>query len=450
MGIFARAVQRERYGTGSGYFWPHEYNAGLTNLPDDMDSDSAMAMLAVYASVKLISEDVARLPFIVYKRLPKGKERDTEHPTYKLLHDSPNPEMTAMSFREALTGQTVLRGNGFANVERDGALRPIRLWPLRSDRMTARHRESDGALEYKYTLPSGEPVILQRRDVFHLRGFSGNGLWGYSPIAQARAELRSIANSRDWNSQFYRNGANPGGVLMHPGPEPLSTNARKNMEDSWNTAHQGITNAHRIAILEEGVTYSSVGISPEDAQWIETQHYNTEQIARLFRLAPHKLSDFQRATFSNIEETNIDHVVSTLDSWFVRWEQQSNMDLLPSDHFAEHLRDALMRGTLLNRYRAYAISINWGFKSPNEVREAENLNPIPDVDGESPGDVFLSPINMQNQDKLLEEEPAQPEPGQEQLGALGAEFQSINTQQALARQGIGGNGNGRAPTLAKR
>lgn len=446
MSRLSQALRRDSYGA-TGYFRPDQYADGSYEMDTAEPSyDSAMSMLAVFASVKLIAEDIARVPQIVYKRgEDDDKDRDRDHPTYRLLHDSPNPEMTAVSFKEAVVGQAVLRGNGFANIERDNYMRPLRMWPMRSDRMAARHNEYDGRLQYKYLLPSGEPVILEAWEVFHLRGFSPNGVWGYSPIAQARAELRAAMASRDWNNAFYRNGANPGGVLMHPGPEALSDTARTNMENSWNNAHRGLTNAHRIAILEEGVTYQSVGISPEDAEWVETQRFNTEQVARLFRLAPYKIGDFSRATFNNIEESNIDHVVSTLDGWFVRYDQQATKDLLPSNRFAEHNRDALMRGRLLDRYRAYAIGINWGFWSPNEVRVSENKNKIKG----GAGDVYLTPVNMQNQDQLLEDPQDQQDQQDQQNGrqmlSTGADMRNVDLRsQQDGRALLGGprNSNG--------
>lgn len=398
MSIFRRALKAEYKNTyPSQTSWYDWYTGGERTMAGiNVGHDTALGLLAIYAAVRLISEDVAKLPMITYRSSADGRSKDRarDHPVYRLLHDAPNPEMTALDFKQAMTGQYLLRGNSFAEIERNRGGKILALWPLRADRIKRWRYPSNGKLVYVYSLPNGEYALIDREDIFHLRGFSSDGGWGYNPVELAREELAGMKASRDWANHFYANDATPGGVLKHPGE--LSDTARENIERSWNDAHQGLTASHRIAILEEGVEWEQVGMKPEDAQWVETQRFHTEQAARMFRLAPTKLSDYSRATFSNIEETNIDHVTSTIDTHLVRWDQQGTKDLVEEGLFCEHLRDALLRGRILDRYRAYAIAINWGFMNPNEAREKENWNPIPAEFGD--GDTYLRPVNMGPQD----------------------------------------------------
>jgi HK97 family phage portal protein len=396
VGMFATALRAQPVTSARNpaYWLQKLLGAEGTAAGIAVNPERAMRVLGIYAAIRLISEDVGRLPFITYRRLERGKDRDRAHPVYRILHDTPNPEMTAITFRESLTGQVLASGNAYAEIERDQVGRIKALWPLRWDRMQVLRDRQTQELVYRYTLPNGQQKDFARDRIFHLRGFGGDGIMGYSPIGQAREEIAGIIATREWRNRFYSNDATPGGALTHPGE--LSDTARTNIEASWNEAHRGLSNSHRVAILEEGVSYTKIGIDPKDLEFAETQRLDTEQVARLFRLAPPKLSDYSHATYTNIEEANIDHVVSTLDSWFVRWEQQANKDLLPTTHFCEHLREHLMKGRLLDRYRAYAIAMLTGWKSADDIRDHDNENPLPDGQGQQ----YLVPQNMAPADLL--------------------------------------------------
>lgn len=363
---------------------------GETPAGVDVTPDSSLQYSAVFACVRVLSEDTACLPLILYRRMqPRGKSRATEHPLYRLLHDAPNSEMTSLEFRETLTSHVALWGNGYAEKEFDKAGRVHGLWPLRPDRMRVT-RGANRELVYVYRLPDGEERALPAAKVLHLRGLGSNGVVGLSPIALHRNAIGLGLAAEEFGSRFFGNGARPQLVLIHPGQ--LSEEGQKNLRDSWRKQHEGLSRSHRVAVLEEGITVKEIGIPPEDAQFLQTRRFQAVEIARIYRVPPHKIQDLERATFSNIEHQSIEYVTSTLWPWLVRWEQVISRDLLTEAErgtlFAEHLVAGLLRGDTISRYQAYAMGRQNGWLSVNDVREMENLNPI---DG---GDEYLSPLNM--------------------------------------------------------
>jgi hypothetical protein len=195
---------------------------------------------------------------------------------------------------------------------------------------------------------------------------------------------------KEYGSRFFGNNASPGGVLEHP--KVLSDPARKNLKESWESAHRGLSKAHRMQILEEGMKWTQIGVDPEQAQALEVQKYTVDDCSRIFNIPPHKIGSLERATFSNIEELNIDFVTQTMLYWFRKWEQECNYKLfMPSEKktmFCEILVEGLLRGKTLSRYQAYNIGRNAGFLSANDIREKENMNTI----GEK-GDIYLEPLN---------------------------------------------------------
>lgn len=344
--------------------------AGFSVTPE-----SALKISTVWDCVKLISEDVGALPLHLYRRIPRGKERADDHPLYTLLHNSPNPYMTAMQFRETLMGHLLLRGNAYAEVERDARGNVTALWPLRPDKMEVPTVSQAGTLIYLYHVPNGDMVQLTQSQVLHLRGLSPDGIMGYGPIAMQREVLAHGQAALEYGNRFYGNDSRPGGVLMVE--QKLSDEAYNRMRKSWNEAHQGLNNAHRIAILEQGVKWQQVGLAPEDSQFLETRKFSRSEIAGIFRVPPHKIGDLERATFANIEEQSIEYVSDTLDAWLARWEQQIWLSLLLDVekplYFAEFLRDAKLRGKTLDRVTA--LSQQW-WMTPNEKRAVENMNPL--------------------------------------------------------------------------
>ncbi len=351
--------------------------------------ETALTFGAVYACVRIIAESVAMLPLFTYRRLANGgKEKATDVALYNLLHSTPNPEMTSFEFRETLISHVATWGNGYAEIEWSGSGRPLALWPLNPGKMTVERRR--GELVYTYELPGGNTVTLPSWRVHHVRGLSGNGIEGYSPIRLAMQSIGVGLALEEYGARFFGNGARPGGVLKHPGI--LSDGAYKRLKESWSAENEGLSNAHRLKILEEGLDYQAIGIPPEEAQFLESKKFQVTEIARWFRVPPHMLADLERATFSNIEEQGLGFVVYTLQPWLTRHEQAIERDLLTETErqtlFVEYLVNGLLRGNIASRFQAYQLALQGGWMNPNEVRSLENMNPY---DG---GDTYLMPLNM--------------------------------------------------------
>lgn len=391
MGLLERVVKSATAVGWPNPGWPPPIGysgSSITGL--SISPDSALSIVAVFAAVKLLSEDVAKLPLHLYVGEPGGaKRRAYEHPTYRVLHDVANPEMTAMVWRETITGHVLTWGNGYSELVRNASGQVVAAWPLRPDRTTVT-RDDVGDRVYDVVLANGSTVRLRASQVLHVPGFGFDGLVGYSPIARARRALEVAMSAEEYGGRFFANDARPGVVYSHP--KTLSDTARTNLRKSLEDRHEGLSNAQRFALLEEGMSVTTVGIPPEDAQFLETRRFGIEEVARLYRLAPTKLSDYSRATFSNIEESNIDHVVSALQPILVRWEQQIGKDVIGDlpGYFAEHLVASLLRGNTLARFQAYAVGRQWGWLSADDIRSFENMNPLPDGAGSD----YLAPLNM--------------------------------------------------------
>ena len=364
----------------------HSFFFGSTTSGKTVNERTAMQTTAVYACVRILAETIASLPLHTYRYTDSGKEKALEHPLYYLLHNEPNPEMTSFVFRETLMSHLLLWGNAYAQIIRDGAGKVLSLYPLMPDQMTV-DRTAKGELYYLYT-KEGQSYPLRADEVLHIPGLGFDGLIGYSPIAMAKNAIGMALATEEYGATFFSNGANPGGVLEHPGVVKDPARVR----ESWNSVYQGTKNAHRVAVLEEGMSFKPIGIPPEQAQFLETRKFQTEEICRIFRVPPHLVADLDKATFSNIEHQSISFVVHTIRPWLVRIEQSLNKALLSDSekklYFSSFLVDGLLRGDYSSRMLGYATGIQNGFLSPNDVRTLENMNTIPY------GDIYAMNGNM--------------------------------------------------------
>ena len=286
-------------------------------------------------------------------------------------------------------------GNAYAQIIRDGAGRVVALYPLLPNKMEV-WRDKSGEIYYTYSRTSDEnyrdgPAILRRQDVLHIPGLGFDGLLGYSPIAMAKNAVGMTIACEEYGASFFANGANPGGVLEHPGvlKDP------KKVRDSWNDVYRGSNNAHKVAVLEEGMKYQQIGIPPEEAQFLETRKFQINEIARLYRIPPHMVGDLEKSSFSNIEQQSLEFVKYTLDPWVIRWEQALQRSLfLPkekTEYFIKLNVDGLLRGDYQSRMNGYAIGRQNGWLSSNDIRLLEDLNPIPEEEG---GNLYLINGNM--------------------------------------------------------
>lgn len=367
---------------------------GRTTSGKPVNERTAMQTTAVYSCVRILAEAVASLPLHVYEYQDDGgKKLVHDHPLYYLLHDEPNPEMTSFVFRETLMSHLLIWGNAYAQIIRDGAGRVLGLYPLLPDKMEVQ-RDDRGNIYYVYSRNSDENptfkeygnIKLKAEDVLHIPGLGFDGLIGYSPIAMAKNAVGMTLACEEYGASFFANGANPGGVLEHPGVLKDPSKVR----ESWNSVYRGVSNAHKIAVLEEGMKYQQIGIPPEEAQFLETRKFQINEIARLYRIPPHMVGDLDKSSFSNIEQQSLEFVKYTLDPWVIRWEQSLQRSLLlPGEkgkYFIKLNVDGLLRGDYQSRMNGYAVGRQNGWFSANDIREMENMNPIPDEEG---GNLYL-------------------------------------------------------------
>lgn len=379
---------------GSSY----SFYMGGSSAGKNVNERSAMQMTAVYSCVRILAEAVAGLPLHLYRyKEDGGKERAIDNNLYHLLHDEPNKEMSSFIFRETLMTHLLLWGNAYAQIIRNGKGEVVALYPLMPNKMQV-DRDENGELYYIYTRSSDEAktmegvtVYLTPRDVLHIPGLGFDGLVGYSPIAMAKNAIGLAIATEEYGAKFFANGAAPSGVLEHPGTIKDPSRLREN----WNSTFGGSANSGKVAVLEEGMKYTPISISPEQAQFLETRKFQIDEIARIFRVPPHMVGDLEKSSFSNIEQQSLEFVKYTLDPWVIRWEQSLSRSLLNEDekrkYFFKFNLEGLLRGDYESRMSGYAVARQNGWMSANDIRELENMDKIPAEDG---GDLYLINGNM--------------------------------------------------------
>ena len=393
-GIFKSRDKPSNRTAGSAY----SFFMGGSTSGKAVNERSAMQMTAVYSCVRILSEAVASLPLHIYRYNDEGgKEKAIDHPLYFLLHDEPNPEMTSFVFRETMMTHLLLWGNAYAQIIRNGKGEVVALYPLMPNRMTV-DRDEKGQIYYEYNTSKddaptmkGSMVKLTSTDVLHIPGLGFDGLVGYSPIAMAKNAIGMAIACEEYGAKFFANGAAPSGVLEHPGTIKDPSRVR----ESWTRTFGGSSNSNKVAVLEEGMKYTPIAISPEQAQFLETRKFQINEIARIFRVPPHMVGDLEKSSFSNIEQQSLEFVKYTLDPWVSRWEQSMIRSLISADeksqYFIKFNVDGLLRGDYQSRMNGYAIGRQNGWMSANDIRMLENLDRIP---AELGGDLYLINGNM--------------------------------------------------------
>lgn len=354
--------------------WPVPLSASAVN------PTTAQGVSAVYACVQAIAETTASLPLILFKRNGDDRERASDHPLYRVLHDMANPEHTALEFREYLMACVLLRGNAFARIVRgwDGQVRE--LWPLNPDNVTVQ-RTANG-LVYDHS-KDGVLTRLLAHEVLHLRHRLGDdGVMGVSPIAAARGVVELAIAENEHGRNTFTNGAKLLGVLKFPGK--LKPEQRQAIATSWASQHAGGANSGRTAILEEGVTFDAVSMTLEDAEWIEARKFSVVEVCRLFRVPPVIVQAMESANYSNSVELSRQFVTLSLRRHLVAWEQAIAKQLLTEAgrrvYFAEHQVEGLLRGDSANRAAFYSSGIASGWMLKSEARKLENLPAIEGID----------------------------------------------------------------------
>ncbi|NEW66046.1 phage portal protein [Carnobacteriaceae bacterium zg-84] len=367
----------------------YSFFIGQSSSGKRVNERTAMTMSAVYSCVRILSETLASLPLHVYEITDVGSQKATNHSLYNLLHNEPNSEMTSFIFRETLMTHLLLWGNAYAQIIRNGKGDVVGLYPLMPDKMTV-DRDDNHTIYYEYLSTNGERVRLSYQDVLHIPGLGFDGLVGYSPIAMAKNAIGMSIAAEEYGAKFFSNGATPSGILEHPG----TVKNAESLRESWTRGFSG-NNSHKVAILEEGMKYTPISISPNEAQFLETRKFQLNEIARIFRIPPHMVGDLEKSSFSNIEQQSLEFVKYTLDPWVIRFEQAFNRRLLKDKEKAQFYVkfnvDGLLRGDYQSRMNGYAVGRQNGWMSANDIRLLENLDRIPTEEG---GDLYLVNGNM--------------------------------------------------------
>lgn len=352
-----------------------------------VDEEQALRYSAVWGCVRIISETIATLPWQTFQKTKNGRKEVDSNISW-MLQMQPNAEMSPFVFKELMYRRALLCGNSYAEIERDNAGRPVALWPICPTRVYPR-RDEDGALVYYVNDIEQGQVEIAPADMYHLKGPGGDGLVGYSVIRMAAESIGLGMAMQEFGSSFFGNGAHVGGALMHPGK--LSDAARENLQKSVKNSNSR-KSAMSLRVFEEGMKYERIGIPPEDAQFLESRKAQVVDICRWYRVPPHKLAELDRATWSNIEQLAIEFVTDAIVPWCCRGEQEADAKLFGRNNrgtmYTKLNVAALLRGDMAARYSSYAVGRQWGWLSPNDVRELEDLNPIPN------GDMYLVPANM--------------------------------------------------------
>ena len=353
---------------GDGYWSDFAALRGATITPA-----TAEALSAVTACVSAISESVASLPLMVYRRNDDGREKASDHPLYRVLHDSPNEIQTALEFREQLTASMLLHGNAYAKIVRgnDGQVR--QLLPIHASRVRTIDLQN-GRIGYEITDTAGKLERLTQEGVFHLKHRSDDGLVGISPIQRCKQVLELASAEMNHGVETFSNGAKLLGILKAPGR--LNPEQRKRVSESWKQYKAGGT-----PVLDEGMDYSTVSMTLEDAEWIAARQFSTEEVCRLFRVPPTIVGDLRHGNYSNTSELFRQFITLSLRRHLLAWEQAISRQLLTEAgrriYFAEHGLEGLLRGDSATRSAFYHDAISDGWMTVDEVRQLENLPKLP-------------------------------------------------------------------------
>jgi len=380
---------------------PMELEKAIRELVGDSRSSSgvvvnnttAARLAAVGSCVRVLQDDIAALPLVVYRKTGDRREAAKDDPLYSLLKVRANEWQTAFEFKQFQQRAKLLRGNGYALIVRGFGSRIQELMPLHPDRVVPKQDDRTLAITYEYTRKDGRRVVLEQKEVFHLRGPSDDGVTGLNTVAHYRETIGDGLALREHGSRFFANGARPSGTLEAGGK--IGPEDKKAMRSDFETLYSGVENTGRIAVLDQGVKYNPMSLTMEDAQYLDSRKFNRTEICGIFGVPPHKIGDLDRATFSNIEHQSLEYVNSSLMPHLVAWEQAAQRDLMGDpDLYCKFNTNALLRGDFKSRQEGLAIQRRNGVINPNEWRGLEEMNNRDDAGG----DGYIIESNMQPDD----------------------------------------------------
>jgi len=342
--------------------------------------DNALTVGAVYASVRVISEAIASLPLIVYRRLENGGKDRVKSKIAELLRFRPNPWMSSFQFFETAMAHVLLWGNSYSHIRKNMSGVPVAIIPLHPSDVTPKFDENRELFYNVFQRETGVRSFLAK-DILHVAGLAFDGISGKSVIRTARQSIGSAMATEEFAGKYWSGGAKPYGFLSHPGQ--LGAEGRKKLKESWQADEK------KIAVLEGGIKSEQIGIPPEDSQFLQTREFQATDVARVFRVPGHMIGIHDSQPRANVEQEAIDFVTHTLGAWIRRIEQEVTFKFFDnSELFAEFLVDSHLRGDTETRFKAYSMALQNGWLSRNEVRTLENRNPI------EGGDSYTVQLNL--------------------------------------------------------
>ena len=379
--IFNRNVDFEQL-----YYQLHATNSGTAI--STVTPNVAMQMTAVFACVKLISQSIGMLPLNIYKSDGKTRQIATNHPIYPLLKAKPNQDMNTYQFKEAIAAAMCLQGAGYIQKVRSVNGKILELNFLLPQ--SVGKQRVNGKISYTYTDYIGTTHHFTNDEVINIPYFSIDGINGLSPISVCRESVKLGLTTEKHANLFYENGGKPNGAVEVP--TTLTDAAYDRLKTSFNESYGG-SNSYKTAIFEGGAKWANITMTARDAEFIATRKFQISEIARIFSVPPHLIGDLDKATFSNIEQQNIEFATYTIAPLTTKIEDALNAYLLTESELQQgfYFRfdlSALLKGDLKSRFDSYAVARQWGWMSANEIRALEDQNPI------EGGDIFLKPLNM--------------------------------------------------------
>lgn len=369
-----------------------EGEEGITGVLED--GNAQMKYSALFGCFRVLAETFASVPVSEYRKSLNGDRTLTnETGLFEILGDIANSEMSSYNFYEAMQYQMCAGGNAIAKrlYNKRGDL--VGLYPI-DHQLVSIVRDSD-TNELLYKISNND--ILKRKDVFHVPGVSTNGVIGMSILEYAAQAIGLGQSYEKFGRKFYDNGAVPSGVFEHEGI--LKDTAYNRLKDDLAKSYTGLSNAGKPMLLEHGLKYKQLAISPVDAQLLENRRFQVEDVCRFCRVPLHMVQELSKATNNNIEHQSLEFVMYTMLPYFRRWEECINSQLLTPEqrndkYYYEFDMSTLLRGDSASMAKAFATGRQWGWLSVNDIRKKQNLNSIDN------GNIYLQPVNMVEAGKI--------------------------------------------------
>lgn len=362
-----------------------DFFGSYTASTKSVNNEQAMRMNTVYSCVKVLSDTMATLPCHLYRETPAGKELHYSAPLHNLMLNSPNEYQTGPEFFSYVMVNLCLSGNFYGYINRTSSGKVVEILPLKTENVSVQ-QDSQYNVVYVVTFDNGDQDVMRPDQILHIRGMSMDGVTGVSPIQYNANSIGAGIDARDYAANVFTNDATPRGVLHTDGI--LDDDSFENIKASWNASHGGVVNSHKVAILEQGLKFSPVSLSPQDVQLLDMRKYTRSEICAMFRVPPHMIGDLDRATFSNIEHQDLAFYKATILPYLMLIEARLNKALLNvTTQCFKFDTSNLLRTDMATRVDTYNTLITAGVMNPNEARMELGYNP------REGGDEYVSQSN---------------------------------------------------------